>query len=139
MVNGGSLMMCLEKIIKDQNPLLTLKENPYAHGILKKEEDFQIEVSETNETEKYLILKKKINGTIGYIFIVERDILPVEEMKTIYTQYKEMVSKLSDNNYREVELVVICKEVNDEVLESIKEYNQKHSHRPPIRLISYKF
>ena len=56
-------------------------------------------------------------------------------MKTIYTQYKEIVAKLSNNNFREVELVVICKRTNDEVLESIKEYNQKYSHRPPIRLI----
>ena len=134
MVNGENLKMCVEKTIKDQNPLLTLKKNPYAHGILK-EEDFQIEVFETNETKKYLILKKKINGTIGYIFVVERDILSVEEMKTIYTQYKGIVAKLSNNNFREVELVVICKRTNDEVLESIKEYNQKYSHRPPIRLI----
>jgi len=134
MVNGESLKMCVEKTIKDKNPLLTLKKNPYAHGILK-EEDFQIEVFETNETKKYLILKKKINGTIGYIFVVERDILSVEEMKTIYTQYKGIVAKLSNNNFREVELVVICKRTNDEVLESIKEYNQKYSHRPPIRLI----
>ncbi len=138
MVNGESLKMCVEKTIKDKNPLLTLKKNPYAHGILK-EEDFQIEVFETSETKKYLILKKKINGTIGYIFVVERDILSVEEMKTIYTQYKEIVAKLSNNNFREVEIVVICKRANDEVLESIKEYNQKFSHRPPIRLILNEF
>lgn len=135
MVNGGGLQMCVEKTIKDQNPLLTLKKNPYAHGILKEEEDFQIEVFETNETKKYLILKKKINGTIGYVFVVERDVLSVKEMETIYTQYKGIVAKLSNNNFREVELVVICKGTNDEVLESIKEYNQKYSHRPPIRLI----
>lgn len=135
MVNGGGLQMCVEKTIKDQNPLLTLKKNPYAHGILKEEEDFQIEVFETNETKKYLILKKKINGTIGYVFVVERDVLFVKEMETIYTQYKGIVAKLSNNNFREVELVVICKGTNDEVLESIKEYNQKYSHRPPIRLI----
>lgn len=134
MVNGESLKMCIEKTIKDQNPLLTLKKNPYAHDIFK-EEDFQIEVFETNETKKYLILKRKINGTIGYIFVVERDVLSVEEMKTIYTQYKGIVAKLSNNNFREVELVVICKRISDEVLESIKEYNQKYSYRPPIRLI----
>ena len=134
MVDGESLKMCVEKTIKDQNPLLTLKKNPYAHGIFK-EEDFQLEVFEANEAKKYLILKKKINGIIGYIFIVERDILSVEEMKTIYTQYKGIVAKLANNSFREVELVVICKRTNDEVLESIKEYNQKYSHRPPIRLI----
>jgi len=134
MVNGESLKMCVDKTVKDQNPLLTLKENPYAHGIFKEEEDFQIEVLEANE--KYLILKKKIHdGIVGYIFVVERDILSVEEMKTIYTQYKEIVAKLSNNNFREIELVIICKEANDEVLESIKEYNQKYSHRPPIRLV----
>ena len=134
MVDGESLKMCIEKTIKDQNPLLTLKKNPYAHDVFK-EEDFQLEVFEANEAKKYLILKKKINGTIGYIFIVERDILSVEEMKTIYTQYKGIVAKLANNSFREVELVVICKRTNDEVLESIKEYNQKYSHRPPIRLI----
>ena len=134
MVNGGNLKMCVEKTIKDQNPLLTLKKNPYAHDVFK-EEDFQLEVFEANEAKKYLILKKKINGTIGYIFIVERDILSVEEMKTIYTQYKGIVAKLANNSFREVELVVVCKRTNDEVLESIKEYNQKYSHRPPIRLI----
>ena len=129
--------MCVEKAIKDQNPLLTLKKDPYAHGIFKEEEDFHLEVFETNETKKYLILKKRINGTIGYIFVVERDILSVEEMKTIYTKYKEIVAKLSNNNFREVELVVISKKVNNKVLESIREYSQKYSHRPPIRLILY--
>ncbi len=127
--------MLIEKTIKDQNPLLTLNENPYAHGIFKKEEDFQIEIFEINKTRRYLILKKKINEIIGYIFVVERDILSVEEMKTIYTYYKEIVAKLSNNNFREVELVVICKTANQEMLESLKEYNQKYSHRPPIRLI----
>ena len=134
MANGESLKMCVEKTIKDQNPLLTLKKNPYAHSIFK-EEDFQLEVFETNETKRYLILKKKINGTIGYIFVVERNILSVEEVKIIYAQYREIVSKLSNNNFREVELVIICKKVGDEVIDAIKEYNQKYSHRPPIRLI----
>jgi len=134
MVNGENLKMCVEKTIKDQNPLLTLKKNPYAYGIFKKE-DFQIEVFETNKTKKYLILKKKINGTIGYVFVVERNKLSVKEMKTIYTHYKRIVAKLSNNNFREIELVIICKRTNDEVIEAIKEYNQKHSHRPPIRLI----
>ena len=133
MVNGVCLM-CIDRIIKDPNLLLTLINNPYAHGIFK-EEDFQIEVFEANKTEKFLILKKKINGTIGYIFVVEKDTLTAEEMKKIYTQYKEIVAKLSNNNFREVELVIICKATNDEVLEFIKEYNQKYSHRPPIRLI----
>ena len=134
MVNGENLKMCVEKTIKDQNPLLTLKKNPYAYGIFKKE-DFQIEVFETNKTKKYLILKKKINGTIGYVFVVERNKLSVKEMKTIYTHYKRIVAKLSNNNFREIELVIICKKTNDEVIEVIKEYNQKYSHRPPIRLI----
>ncbi len=127
--------MCIEKIIKDKNPLLTLKKNPYAYGIFKKEEDFQLEVFEVGEIRKYLLFEKKINGNIGYILVVEKDFLSMEEMKTIYTQYKKIVAKLSNNNFREVELVVICKGANDEVLDSIKEYNQKYSHRPPIRLI----
>ena len=104
MVNGESLNMCVKKTIKDQNPLLTLKKNPYAHGIFKEEEDFQIEIFEMNETKKYLILKRKINGIIGYIFVVDRDIFSAEEMKTVYNQYKGIVAKLSNNNFREVEL-----------------------------------
>ncbi|RME03496.1 MAG: hypothetical protein D6805_06270 [Planctomycetota bacterium] len=126
--------MYVEETIKDKNPLLALKKDPYAHGILK-EEDFQIEVFETNETQKYLLFKKKINGIIGYILFTEREVFSVEEMKKIYAQYKGIVAKLANNNFREVELVVICKKLNDEVLESIKEYNQKFSHRPPIRVI----
>jgi len=126
--------MCVEKKIKDYNPLLTLKENPYAHGIFSKE-DFKIEILKLDKVKKFLVLRKRINGTIGYIFIVEKSFLSVKEMKKIYTQYRKIVAKLSNNSFREVELVIICKRVDNEALESIKEYNQKYSHRPSVRLI----
>lgn len=126
--------MCIKKVIKDQNPLLTLKNNPYAYDIFG-EEDFQLEVFELNEIGKYIIFKKRINGTIGYIFIVEKELLSIEEIKKIYNRYKEIVAKLSNNNFREVELVIICNKVEKAVLDSIKEYNQIYSHRSPISLI----
>ncbi len=132
--NGESLRMCIERIITDQNPLLTLMNNPYAHDIFD-EADFQLEVFEMNEEKRYLIIRKRINGTIGYAFIVERDFLSVEEMRTVYSQYKKVVVRLSNGNFRDVELIIIYRKVDEEVFEIVKEYNQKYSHRPPIRLI----
>ncbi|BER91747.1 hypothetical protein [Atrimonas thermophila] len=127
--------MCIKETIKDPDLFSTLRKNPYAHDIFKKELDFHLEVFEENEAKKYLIFKRKINGNIGYVVVIERDFLSAEEMKMIYKQYKNTVVELSNNNFREVELVVVCKRVNREVLEFIKEYNRRYPHRPPIRLI----
>lgn len=127
--------MCHEKTIKDQNPLLTLRRNPYAYDIFDREKDFELEILDVNEAEKFLILKRKINGVIGYALVVEKDVLSVEELKAAYAQYQSVVSKLANNNFKEVELVIIYKEASTEVFDVIKEYNRAYIHRPPIHLV----
>lgn len=130
--------MCPKIIIKDKNPILTLCSNPYAYGLFKKEEDFQLEILEINEHENYILLRKKINGIIGYAFVVQINDLNAEIMKKTYNKFKNFVSEIAHNNFREFELVIITQFVDNEVTTFINEYNNRYSHRPPIRLIFYK-
>lgn len=135
MASGRSSNMFYESKIKDPNPLLTLVKNPYTFGICAKETDFIVEVLEFNEEKRYLIFRKKINGSVGYVCVFERNSLTIGELRAIYGEYKSLVLKLTNNNFREVEMVIICKDADPEALDSIKEYNQNYSHRPQIRVI----
>ncbi len=127
--------MLFDRRIKEPNPLRLLAQDPYAFGICTKETDFSVEVQELNVEKNYLILRKRIDGSVGYICIFERGSLTIEEMRSIYAEFRNLVLRLTNSNFREVELVLICKHYDAEVLESISEYNSTYTHRVPIKLI----
>lgn len=135
MENGGSLNMCIKGHINHENPLSVLSENPYAFNILRKDVDFTVELIESNNERKYILLRKRYDNTIGYVLFVERDILSIEEMKDIYIFYKSNVERYSNYNYKELEMIIITKRIEDNALEFIEEYNEKYTNRFPISII----
>jgi hypothetical protein len=127
--------MYIENKIKHPCPLKALKTDPYSLGIFNKEVDFILEPLEYNEVDKCLILAKKINGIISYIFIFEVELLDEENLDLIYKNFTTFVLKLREGNFREAELLIICKEISPSAKEIISTYNQTYIYRPPITIV----
>jgi hypothetical protein len=126
--------MYIENRIKHPCPLKALKTDPYSLGIFNKV-DFILDPLEYNEVDRYLILAKRINGFISYIFIFEVEVLDEKNLDLIYKNFTTFVLKLREGNFREAELLIICKEISPSAKEIISTYNQTYIYRPPITIV----
>jgi hypothetical protein len=127
--------MYIENKINHPCPLKALKTDPYSLGIFNKKVDFILEPLEYNEVDKCLILAKKINEIISYIFIFEVELLDEKNLDLIYKKFTTFVLKLREGNFREAELLIICKEISPSAKEIISTYNQTYIYRPPITIV----
>ncbi len=127
--------MYVENKIKHPCPLKALKTDPYSLDIFNKEVDFILEPLEYNEVDRCLILVKRINGIISYIFIFEVELLDEVNLDLIYKNFTKFVLELREGNFREAELLIICKEISSSAKEIISTYNQTYIYRPPITIV----
>jgi len=127
--------MYIENKIKHPCPLKALKTDPYSLDIFNKEVDFILEPLEYNEVDRCLILVKRINGIISYIFIFEVELLDEINLNLIYKNFTTSVLKLREGNFKEAELLIICKEITLSAKEIISTYNQTYTYRPPITIL----
>jgi hypothetical protein len=127
--------MYVENKIKHPCPLKALKTEPYSLGIFNKKVDFILEPLEYNEVDRCLILAKRINGIVSYILIFEVELLNEVNLDLIYKNFTKFVLELRDGNFREAELLIICKEISSSAKEIISTYNQTYIYRPPIKIV----
>jgi len=123
------------RYISDENPLVKLMENPYEFDILNKETDFNIEIIESNLEERYIVFKRRFDDSIGYVLIFDVDKIDIDEFRKLYEVYKSYCGIYSNYRFNEFELVIIAREVDDEVLKVVEQYNEKYIHRHPIMLV----
>jgi hypothetical protein len=127
--------MYVENKIKHPCPLKALKTDPYSLGIFNKTVDFILEPLEYNEVDRCLILAKRINGIVSYILIFEVELLDEVNLDLIYKNFTKLVLELREGNFREAELLIICKEISSSAKELISTYNQTYIYRPPITIV----
>jgi hypothetical protein len=53
----------------------------------------------------------------------------------IFKNFTKFVLELREGNFREVELIIICKEISSSAKEIISTYNQTYIYRPPITIV----
>jgi hypothetical protein len=127
--------MYIENRIKHPCPLKALKNDPYSLGIFNKKVDFILEPLEYNEVDRCLILAKRINGIVSYILIFEVELLDEVNLDLIYKNFTTFVLEIGEGNFREAELLIICKEISSSAKEIISTYNQTYTYRPPITIV----
>ena len=127
--------MCIKGYISDKNPLAKLMENPYAFEILNRDVDFNVELIESNIESKYLLFKRKIDSSIGYVLVFCVNNITIEKLRELYEIYKKYCGKYSNYNFREFDFVIITNNIAKEALDIIKDYNEKYAHRRPITVI----
>jgi len=127
--------MYVENKIKHPCPLKALKTDPYSLCIFNKKVDFILEPIEYNEVDRCLILAKSINGIVSYILIFEVELLNEVNLDLIYKNFTKFVLELREGNFREAELLIICKEISSSAKEIISTYNQTYIYRPPIKIV----
>jgi hypothetical protein len=127
--------MYVENKIKHPCPLKALKTDPYSLGIFNKKVDFILEPIEYKEVDRCLIIAKKINGIVSYILIFEVELLNEVNLDLIYKNFTKFVLELREGNFREAELLIICKEISSSAKEIISTYNQTYIYRPPIKIV----
>jgi len=127
--------MYVENKIKHPCPLKALKTDPYSLGIFNKKVDFILEPIEYNEVDRCLIIAKRINGIVSYILIFEVELLNEVNLDLIYKNFTKFVLELREGNFREAELLIICKEISSSAKEIISTYNQTYIYRPPIKIV----
>ena len=125
--------MCINGEISDDKPLERLIKDPYAFGILSREVDFEIELVSSGK--QHILLKKRFDGSIGYVLIFSTVVLSLETLRKFYTTYAEYCGRYSRYNFREFELIIITNTVEEDAMVGIKEYNEKYTHRRPIKVI----
>ena len=127
--------MCIKGYISEKNPLAKLIEDPYAFDILNPDVDFEVELVEQNVESKFLLFKRKFNSSIGYVLVFHIDKVSIEKMHELYEIYKNYCGEYANYNFREIDLVIIANKVTEEVLEVVREYNEKYVHRRPITIV----
>jgi len=110
-------------------------ENPYAFEILNRDVDFNVELIESNIESKYLLFKRKIDSSIGYVLVFCVNNITIEKLRELYEIYKKYCGKYSNYNFREFDFVIITNNIAKEALDIIKDYNEKYAHRRPITVI----
>jgi len=133
--SGGDLNMCIKMYISEKYPLAKLMENPYAFEIFNPEEDFEVELIESNIRNNYLIFKRKFDSSIGYVIVFCIHKITVEKLRELYEIYKKYCGRYSNYNFREFDFIIITNSIEKEALEIIKNYNEKYVHRRPITVI----
>ena len=132
---GQVLRMSININISSPDPISELRKDPYAFGLLSKNLDFGVELYEERTYGDFLLLRKRFNGTIGFVMISALKKLDFTAMKSIFDTYKSAVLDLAAGDYREIELFVIAGVISKEVEDFVLDYNQSYCHRAPISLI----
>jgi len=121
--------------ISSFDPINELRKDPYAFGLLSKNLDFVVEPYEQSTYPGVLFLRKKLNGTIGFVMVSALKKLDLTGMKSIFDTYRSAVLDLAAGDYREIELFVIGGAISKEVEQFVSDYNESYSHRAPITLV----
>ena len=112
-----------------------IKNTPH---IVLNDEEIGIKLDLVEEKEGILIFEKKYNNQAGFIFVVCDERIDIKKFKERYKCYSNFVKEKTHGMFKEVELVVVSKEISKEVKRIIDSYNESYIERKPIRYIILK-
>jgi len=119
---------------------LKMAENPYFLSILSRDIDGKIKVLNKINHKKILFLKKTfvnisgIESISGYVLIQFVDeICNIDILKDFREHLEEMVHNYGNDDYFEIDPVIVAKGFERDVVSFINKYNEFQS-RSPIRL-----
>jgi hypothetical protein len=82
-----------------------------------------------------LIVEKRFDSSAGHIFLAYKETLEMDSFKDLYRSYVEFVNSVAQGMFKEVELIVACKNTSVDVENTVEAYNDAHTERKPIELM----
>jgi len=106
-----------------------IKENPYVLQIF---ENADLNLILLQEKDNILIFEKRFDNSAGYIFLVCENEVNLKVFKNIYKSYAKFVKEKAKGMFKEVELVIVARHVDNEAKRIIEDYNNVYTERKPI-------
>lgn len=112
-----------------------VKKNP---SIILNNGEIGLNLILVEEREGVLIFEKRYDNQAGYIFVICEEKIDEEKFKKRYNCYSKFVREKANSMFKEVELVIVSKEIDEKVNGIINGYNSSFVERKPIRCIIIK-
>jgi hypothetical protein len=125
--------------IRTEQPYEDLKRDSYSHHeVFDPSVDFKVMLIEERRERDSLVFKKKYDGVSGYALVICKDeVVSRDHFQDSYNQYTECVRRYGDKSFKEVELILIARDFENDVADFVETYNNLYRGRKAIRLYQY--